>query len=665
MADVDKEKYLTQVMSHYEKWTDDINKRLTRKQGWNEITDAYYGKLPKDWPFKSKTVDPRIKTTLLEKNSRLTNGKLRGRFVPKEGGDVLGAKINNAVIDTQWESTHNGMSMNQKISVGDLDARLYGSKFYLNLWKTIAVGDKVEYDGNDSELLDIRDCGMDWMADHIRSAKWFQHRSWEFVEDLEAQVDESGSCVFENLDKIRADISDPKYNAQSSSANRDKEYQRRVLQIKGLEDRASQDIAFPIVQVVTEYRKDKWITFAPDHNVILRCIDNPYDHGQIPVSQLRYYPTQDDPLGESEVESVLPLWLAIQAVLDAYLDEVMLKIRPPIIVNPRFVNVESVIFEPEALWISSDITNAYREVVSGQGAIAQFQNTYPALISAFSNAMGGLSQGTSSASPFEQDKTATEVKATERQQNVRDQKNQADLAEFIKDVVYQWRVNNKQFLFADPKKSKYVLKIVGRNTFEDFKAMGLAEMDLDPEVEKMIADIVEQNPDITNAEINTLIEAGKTPRFPVYDNPKEKDPEKITYKSKMRISDQGSIADLTIIPSDLDGNYDYIPDVTSMSSSASADASNGKKQAFDLITNETVLKLLAQEGLGPNIKEIINSSLEEFGQKDGEKYIQPIKQPFPGTQPVQGASQPVQNGGVQGVPTSPVGGAIPEQVAFA
>ena len=57
-----KESTLNAVLSHYQAWTDDNEIRLTRKGGWNDVTDAYYGKLPSDWPFTSKTVDPRIRT---------------------------------------------------------------------------------------------------------------------------------------------------------------------------------------------------------------------------------------------------------------------------------------------------------------------------------------------------------------------------------------------------------------------------------------------------------------------------------------------------------------------------------------------------------------------------------------------------------------------------
>ena len=101
MAKDKDEKIINEVTEHYKAWTDDNDIRRTRKNGWNDITDAYYGKLPDDWPFTSKTVDPRIRTSIIEKNARLINSKLRGRLVPRETGDVLKARIQNVVIDFQ------------------------------------------------------------------------------------------------------------------------------------------------------------------------------------------------------------------------------------------------------------------------------------------------------------------------------------------------------------------------------------------------------------------------------------------------------------------------------------------------------------------------------------------------------------------------------------
>lgn len=620
--DYSPENILIEVIDHYKKWNEDNDKRLTRKHGWNDITDAYYGKLPDDFPFINRVTDPKIKTVLIEKNARVINSKLRGRLVPREGGDVIGARINNALLEYQWDNANYGGSMLLKWGMMDIDTRLYGTKFGLCHWRYDVNKDKkVNFEGNEFEPLDIRDCGMDFAASHIRDAKWFQNRAWEYLEDLEeARDSQTGEKIYKNLDKLMNKIRDKHYRKSDKKEN---EYTSRVKTIKGLTDRVGDDLSFPIVEVVTEYREDKWITFAPQYNEILRIIDNPYRHGKIPIVQNRYYTIQDDNLGESEIEPVLPLFYAIQATVCGYLDEVAIKMRPPLKVIESAVRMDSIEYGPENLWLV-DNQDAIQEMQSQSTVIQYFQTTYSVLVSAFNQALGEMSQGTSTVSPFENDKTATEVKATIAQQQVRDQKNQNDLGECIKDMMMMWHSNNQQFLFADKGKHEHILRIVGKAQFEYLAKAGLDSMDLSPEAMTMIADVISQmGGEVNDYELKGMVQAGETPRFPVIENPREKNPELIRVKPKMRVNDIGDSAELSLVPEDVEGNYDYVPDVKSMALGASDLLIQGRQRAIDtIIGNPNVIQLLQQQQVTPNLKEMLISNFEDLGFKDAERFFQ-------------------------------------------
>lgn len=643
-------KLLKEVTSHYQAWTADVTQRMTRKYGWNDITDSYYGKLPDDWPFTSRTTDPRIRTSLLEKNARLTNGKLRGRLVPRESGDIIKARINNAKLDYDWDHAQEGGSMPVKIGICDMDTRLYQSKFALTKWKCEYDEDgKIRFEGNEFTPLDIRDCGMDFSAQHIKDAKWFQHRSWEFIEDLENARDPEGKPLFTNLGAIKADIAETQTDTGTTTSSRNTDWVSRVKTIKGLEDRVGTDVAFPVIEVVTEYRDDIWITFSPDHNQIIRKIDNPYAHHKIPVAQLRYYPLQDDPLGESEVESVIPLWRAIQATLCGYMDEVILKMRPPLKIIEGAVRLETIVYSPEAQWLMNR-PDAVTEMQSSGEAVRYFQVTYSALVSAFNTAMGMMSQGTSSVDPNNPGKTATEIKAVTAQQNVRDQKNQSDLAEFIKDIMMFWLSNNKQFIFSDPKKKEYLIRVIGAENFAYFKQAGLDEMVLPAESAQLVADIVDQNPGTSQQELDQMVEAGKMPKYPVVTNPDEKNPGKIDLKPKMNVNETGDVADIYLVPEDLDGSYDYIADVRSMASGADQELMQGRVNAINTLTsNPVVLQLLQGEGFRPKIKELLSQSFEDLGLKDSDRFFEKL-------QPIQPGGI-MNNGQAQGIPGQPPNGA--------
>lgn len=620
-----KDKAYTEVDGHYSLWTEDNDQRRTRKNGWNDVTDAYWGKLPSDWPYLNKVVDPRIRTSLIEKNARLLNTKLRGRLVPREGGDVLRARINNALLDFQWDNANHGGTMLEKWGAMDLDTRLYGSKFALIYWrheegKEIKVGrkkqKKILFDGNEMKPLDIRDCGMDPTADHIRNAKWFQLREWKTLDELEKVSDTSNSPYYPGLAELKNKM------AEGSSDRRDNAYENRVLTLKGLSDRMGDDDVFSVVEVVTEYRKDRWITFAPKYKVILRDIENPYEHGKIPIIQLRYYMIQGDPIGESEVEPVLPIWKAIQATVCGYLDNMANHIRPPLKIIEGAARIETIFYGPDAQWLV-DRQDAIMEMTSNGEAMRNFQTTYQALISAFNTAMGDTSLGVSAVDPESKRRTATEIRNSERQQNNRDQKNQSSLSDCIQDMMSMWLVNNRQFLFTDSEKKEYILRIIGSELFNYFERAGLDEKVLTDEAAGTIAEIImAQGGNVSDTDIIGMVEAGKIPKFPIIENPNEKNPDKIIARSKMNVNNMRDGAEITIVPEDLEGTYDYIPSVKSMAIGAEQELMKGRQAAIEMLTtNPTAIQMLKQEGFKPLMKDLLISSFEDTGLKDADRFF--------------------------------------------
>jgi len=655
---------ITEVIRHYLEWTQDNQKRRSRPNGWDAITDAYWGKLPNDWPYQSKVVDPRIRTTTLEKKARLLNQKLRGRLVPREGGDELKARVNNALLDFQWDNANDGGTMLGKWGAMDQDTRMYASRFALTKWrhKEDSKGE-ILFDGNEFYPLDVRDTGVDASFTHIRNAKWAQVREWAKVEDMEDVNDlPSGKKIYPGLPELQATM-------LNSNNRRDNAYPNRILQIKGLVDRVGEDKSFPVVELVTEYRTDRWITFSPRYKVILRDIPNPYKHGKIPIVQLRYYSVTGDGWGESEIEPVLPLWKAIQAILCGYLDNMNVHNRPPLKIIDQAVRIETIVFGPEAQWFV-DRPDAVTEFQGSNSAMQYFQTAYSAAVAAFNTAMGDMSQGISSVDPMNPKKTATEIGQSAKQQNTRDQDNQTQLSEALQDMMSMWLSNNQQFLFADPTKQEYIMRILGTDLFNYFKRAGLDEQELTAPAMKAIGDIIsQQDGNVSDTDLQTLVDAGKTPKFPIMSNPKEKNPKKQTFKSKMTIGDMGNEAELTIVPEDLEGTYDYIPDVKSMAAGSSDQLQQARTDAINrLTTNPIVLQQLAAQGVTPDIKELLISDLENAGLTDAERYF---PQSNANTQPnlagQTGQGNPlapnVPNGGLQaGAPPGPQGG-ISNQMA--
>lgn len=623
-----KENILVDVLAHYHDWNEDNEKRRTREHGWNEVIDAYNGQLPEDWPYISQVVDPRIRTVLLEKKARLTNSKLRGRPAPREGGDILKAQLNNTLLDFQWDSAIDGGTMNAKVGEMDMDSRMFASSFGYVGWKYETDKDgKVIFNGNELRPLDPNNSGLDPNCTHIRNANWFQMREYMLWTDLQEENEFPGEPKYKGLSELMDLI-----KKDMTQNQRETDYQSRNLQIKGLEDRVGYDKAFPVIEIVTEFRKDRWITFSPKYKVILRDIKNPYRHRSIPIVQLRYYGLLNDPWGESEVESVLSIFWAIQATICGYVDTMNIHMRPPLKVIEGQVRMETLGYGPDAQWI----VNSQDAVMEHQGtgeALKYFQTTYSSLVSAFNANMGELSQGVSGIDPFNPDKTATEVKQTVKQQNARDESNQAVLSDMIADMMRMWMSNNQQFLFADPDMNEYILRIVGSSQFEYFKRSGLDEMTIPDETMESIAEIISlKEGNISDTEMQSLIESGQVPMHPVDRTPGEKDLMKKDIVTKMRLSDMKDSAELSLVPDDLAGTYDYIPDVKSMSMGAYQEQLEALNRTFEIMTNQTVLTLLQNEGVTPNVKDLISAILEHSGLRDTERYFKQTQE-GPGVQP--------------------------------
>jgi hypothetical protein len=194
-------------------------------------------------------------------------------------------------------------------------------------------------------------------------------------------------------------------------------------------------------------------------------------------------------------------------------------------------------------------------------------------------------------------------------------------------------------------------------------------MQLSPEATQTIGDIIEQNPNTTDAELQQMVDAGSLPKYPVITNPEEKDLTKAILKPKMKINDTGDIAEIYAIEDDFNGVYDYIADVKSMAVGAGEELIQGRQNAIAaLTTNPLVLQLLQGEGFRPKVKELLESSFEDLGLKDAGRFFEKLPPPQPmmnGIDPQTG--QPInpaqagagQMGGIQppgqqpGLPTAP------------
>lgn len=656
MADVavrgtqEEQRTFTDVILHYTTASEDLRQRIIDFDKKDILFRSHIEK--SSWPYRSLVFDPRIFTILYEKVARTFANKPRGRMLPRESGDVLGAKINNELLSFQWDDNErvDGISMLAKWALMDLNTRKYGAAFGLCKWhwqkQVQKLDDKkgksiVFFDGPNFKPWANRDVLHNPSYAVVKN--WIQLRDYLTFQELSDVNDiAQGKPIYKNLDILRDVLTkESKSGGDTRAAN----YIVKNLSIKHLQDYLGRDPTFKIIEVVTEYRNDQWITFAPKHGIILRDIPNPYNHGQIPVVQLKYYPVDDDIYGLSEIEPLERLQRALNAYINQNLDTLNLNTYVPLKVRNTqgAVQMHTLEFGPGKKWLMNDPATDVIPHIQGNAGVAEFPNVYRIMVSALQEAAGETSAAVSSLNPGNTDKTATEIKDLATSRNARDNFNQIFLAEAFKKQHMFWYKMNQQFLFSNQAEKQKIIQIVGKDAMKYFQNMGLDGMGLTEEHQDMLSD-----PNLAGSVQPSDLEM---PLFPVKtDN---------GMSTKFSVEPGGDTGKLIVEPDDLSGDYDYIPDIGSMSSTANQEELKAKSEFLSLVSGvdpktgqpSGIAAMMLREGKQLKATDFVIDYAEDIGFKNADQYIEDIQQQGGMQNGQQGPALQAGAGGAQEVPS--------------
>ena len=608
----------TDVYRHYLMAKEDLESRFS---DWNIKDELFRSHINEsNWPYQSVIFDPRVFSIIFEKTARLFAHKPKGRLVPREGGDTLGAKINNELLSFQWDDAEriDNKPLIAKWAMMDQNARKYGAAFALVPWRYETRNGKVWFDGPNFKPLVNRDCLPNPSYSTIKN--WFQYRDYLSIDELERVNDAARSKpIYKNLDVLRDSV---RKEAAAGGDTRQANWQSRNKSIKGLTDWLGRDEVFKTVEVVTEYRPDRWITFAPKHGVILREIDNPYRHGQIPVVMLKYYEVDDDIYGLSEIEPIEKLQKATNALVCQYVDAINMSLYTPLKVRNTGVKMHTLEFGPGKKWLMDNPQTDVLPFETSTAGVTEFVSTYRFLVGAIQEAVGESSAITSTIVPGEANKTATEIRDTASQRLSRDNFNQIYLAEALKKQIMFWHSMNQQFLFSNKDERAKVIRVVGKDAIRYFQEQGLGEYGLTEEGGNFLADLAANG--ITDIKPEMLDETVWGPVYPVDTG------EGVVPKFKMAPGEE--TGELLVTQEDLQGNYDYIPDIESMALPSDEATAGLKRQLLEFMREPGFVQQLAQEGYTVKLKELMEDFLEDVGLKDAEKYFEQVEQPEGGEQ---------------------------------
>ena len=635
-----------EVSSHYDMSSADLDVRIVDFNKKDEVFRSYVDE--SKWPYSSIVTDPRVFTALFEKTARIFANRPRGRMVPREGGDSLGAQICNSLLMYQWDDNERveNTPMIAKWATMDQRTRKYGASFAFAPWYwerkvkrtskegEIATGKpEIFFDGPNFKPWDNRDVLVNPSYSYIKN--WIQLRGYPTLQELKNSNEAARSKpIYKNLDILQDAVRDERDSGGGDM--RSTNYISKNKEIKGLTDYLGHDEVFKTLEIITEYRNDRWITFSPRYGVVIRDIPNPYDHGQIPVVMLKYYSLDDDIYGLSEIEPVERLQKATNALISQYLDAINMSLYTPLKIRSTggAVQMHTIEFGPAAKWLMNDPSSdviAHDQQLTG---VTEFTSTYRFMISAIQEGLGETSQGVSNLTPGADTKTATEIKDTAMSRSARDNFNSIFLAEALKKQMMFWHQMNKQLLFNKNEQHK-VIRIVGKEAMAYFQNMGLDQDVLMPEGEDILSD-----PTLAD---KVSVDDLKMPMYPI-----TQEGETI---NKLQMEEDGQFGSLIIEPDDLSGNYDFIADIESMNLPDNNQLIATGKQMIELAINPATQRLLMQSGYTLDIKKLMEDYFEKLGAKDADKYFKKLNQMGGGIngQLNQGATGGLQGGNAGGV----------------
>lgn len=590
---------------HYKMGLEDLEARFS---DWDKKLELFYSYINESgWPYNSQIFVPQTFTTLFEKMSRLNAGKPKGKLLPREGGDVVKAKINNALLDYQWDDVVRieKEPMFAKYARMDLNTRIYGASFSVVKWRYEKdIKGNVIFDGPTMRVLNNKDCIHNPSYSVIKN--WFQYRDYPTVSELEHINDRSGSKpAYKNLKLLKESI------ARSSIKGgdpRDVNYIPKGRSMLGLSDYLGkdEDPEFRTVEIVTEWRNDRIICFAPKHGVVIRDEPNPYDHMQIPVVMLKYVSVDDDIYGLSDIHPFEKIQKALNALTSQYLDAVNMDLYRILQVRPTGVQMHTLEYGPGKKWLMNTPGQDVVPLETSVASASKFVDVYSILTAMLKEAAGETSAAFSTLQPGNSEKTATEIQALEATKTVRDTFNQNFLSEVIKQQMLLWLQMNQQFLFSDPSKKEYILRIVGRGDMKEFMNMGLGDMIPDTSEGEMMG--AEQS----------ILSGGKgdvrnVPAYPVATEG--------GIVPKFEMDETGSLGLLHITDEDMSGVYDYVVDVEPMRANKSVEDKRVRMESFGIITSPQVEKGLAVQGKAVDMEELVVDTLDSVGNKGSERYI--------------------------------------------
>lgn len=353
---------------------------------------------------KSKVFDPRLSTIVFERAARVSaqtpTGKVQALTKMDAGKNAL---MNLVLTKYVYPNAKTQFDLLTKSRLLDVYSNVYGSFGWL-----VDYHVRPDYVGPDVSLIPIRNIvpqsgrhnDLDYIfVRSVVSKKWLLSRDAKNWKNIDKLLENSNNKAVQDTDYQT--YSEQKFDTQQLlSAEKDD---------------------FEQIEIITRYEPDRWITFSKDQKLILRDMENPQKNGKLPVIMKHAFPVLDRFFGLGEFERGQTLQMAINSLINLYLDGVKMSIFPPLKLYLPDLVAKTMSYEPGAKWVlKNNNPNAITQMQLSPQGINSFNSTYQFLLAALSNQAGTTDTSIGKGADITQGKTPEALKMMSSRENARD-----------------------------------------------------------------------------------------------------------------------------------------------------------------------------------------------------------------------------------------------------
>jgi hypothetical protein len=424
-AKLDKDE-LDEVIQHQKDSESYLN---TSRERWLDYESMLLGEHREALENENRIFDPRVSTIEIERTARVASQRPSGKAFAVSRNDQGKNMLMNLMLSYQMDNANEQWDFVIKQMMWSFWSRVYGSMYALTPWRV-----RNDYIGNELFLINIYDA-FPQPGVSVQDAEWFtvgNRPSIKWLLDQDPEV--------WNMDEIKQLKEDFK-NTEGEVSSHDNmtSYTRSTWYPTQKGDKK-----FPKVQCFTEYRGDKWVTWATRTNskkgreYLLRVVENDDLEGKLPVVAKYSIPMFDGPQGLGPFQRGKSLQFGTNSLLNMYMATVREKLRPQLMVNPHKAVMSSLKYDAGAYWFMENPGEDVRPFNKGSEADQTFSQAYGVMISAMLNQAGTTDTTNSTQIESALGKTPAALKAQAAAQASQDFWEQTMMESAMRQVMERW-----------------------------------------------------------------------------------------------------------------------------------------------------------------------------------------------------------------------------------